>query len=179
VSVDPTRLSVESLFTLLRRSVEDARKLLGTEHVLIPLEPWVTSPVERERLRDNTVTLTRRGHLMMTSAGRQVPVLQAACYPLRGDGTLLVGRTAKAAVLVEQPTVSRHHADFTLLQGAVSLSDRGSYNGTMINDRVLDQGEAVELKAGDLVVFGEAQLMYGSLEHLAELLRVNRSGPTG
>jgi hypothetical protein len=168
--VDPNNVSVDSLFTLVRRSVEEARKLLGTDHVLIPLEPWETPRAPRD-YAPNTVTLTRRGHLMMTSAGQQVPVLHAACYPLRGDGPLFVGRAAKAAVLVEQPTVSRHHADFTLVEGTVRLIDRGSYNGTMLNDRVLDQGEAVELKAGDVIIFGEAQLMYGSLDHLARLLR--------
>jgi FHA domain len=173
--VDPTNISVESLFTILRRSVDEARTVLGTDHVLIPLEPWQTPQVPRDYSPGTvTQTRTRRAHLMMTSAGQQVPVLQAACYPLKrdgkGDGTLFVGRTAKAAVLVEQPTVSRHHADFTFDRGALHLIDRGSYNGTMINDRVLDQGEAVALKAGDLVVFGEAQLMYGSLEHIAVLL---------
>jgi hypothetical protein len=169
VATDPNHLTVESLFTLVRRSVEEARKLLGTDHVLIPLEPWEVPQVARDYF-PNTITLTRRGHLMMTSAGQQVPVLQATCYPLRAEGTLFVGRMAKAAVFVEQPTVSRHHADFTFADGALRLIDRGSYNGTMLNDRVLDQGEAVEVRAGDVVVFGEAQLMYGSLEHLAGLL---------
>lgn len=154
--------------------MEEARQLLGTDHVLIPLEPWETPRAPRD-YHPNTVTLTRRGHLMMTSAGQQVPVLHASCYPLLGEGPLRVGRAAKAAVFVEQPTVSRHHADFTVAKDAVRLIDRGSYNGTMINDRVLDQGEAVEVKAGDVIVFGEAQLMYGSLEHLAALLRSTKS----
>jgi pSer/pThr/pTyr-binding forkhead associated (FHA) protein len=78
-------------------------------------------------------------------------------------------------VFAAPPTVSRHHADFTVIAGAVRLIDRGSYNGTMVNNRVLDQGEAVEVKAGDVIVFGEAQVLYGSLEHLAGLLRSSRS----
>ena len=168
----PQPLSVHSLFTLLRQSVDRAQEVLGALYALVPLEPWVLGGENVEDMT-GTVTLTGRGHLVVTAAGRQVPVLRARAYPLDAD-LLTVGRSSKADLVVDQPTVSRIHAAFTRQGGLYSVADRSSYNGTMVNNRVLDPNETVSLSDGDVVVFGEAQTVFGGLPHLAQLIKSGR-----
>ncbi len=162
---------VHQLFALLKQSPAKARAAIGTDHVLVPLEPWAASEFEEDA---GAVTLTGLGHLVATGAGKQVPVLGVACYPLPAVGPLTVGRTSNAGVIIDQPTVSRVHAEINCVGGVFSVLDKGSYNGTVLNQRVLEQGEAIELRNGDVVIFGEAQLVFGDLEHLAKLIEVRR-----
>jgi hypothetical protein len=169
--VDSPHVVVHHLFELLKQSPAKARAAIGTEHVLVPLEPWVASDLEEDT---GAVTLTGVGHLVATGAGKQVPVLGVACYPLPLEGPLTVGRTSTAGVVIDQPTVSRIHAEINCVGGIFSVLDKGSYNGTVLNQRVLEQGEALELQNGDVVTFGEAQLVFGDLVHLAKLIEVRR-----
>ena len=162
------RLNVQDLFALLGKSVEAARRALGAAFVLVPLEPWVSGEITANT---GVLTLTGRAQMVQTRAGRQVPVLTAACFPLAGEGPLLAGRTGRTHLLVDQPTVSRLHAELRGCEGGHSVADRGSYNGTMVNNRVLEQGEVVKLADGDVVVFGEAQLLFASLDQLSELIK--------
>ncbi len=163
----PSSLTVRELFALLEKNVEHARAALGTGHVLVPLEPWVMGEEPT-----GSVTLTGRGHLVSTHAGKQVPVLLAHCFALRDDdGAFVVGRTSRAEVEVDQPTVSRLHAQISCVRGVYSAMDRGSYNGTLVNHRVIETGEAVTLSDGDVLVFGEAQLVFGALSFIAELIK--------
>lgn len=167
--MSPSPLSVHSLFTLLRQSIPAAQEALGAMYALIPLEPWALAGDEIEEMT-GTVTLTGRGHLVVTAAGRQVPVLRARAYPL-GSSNVSIGRTSKADLVIDQPTVSRIHAEISLQSGGYQVADRSSYNGTMVNNRVLDPNEVVPLQDGDVVVFGEAQTMFGGLPHLAQLIK--------
>jgi len=165
----PNTLSVHALFNLLKQSVTAAREALGADHALVPLEPWATNPSEALM----SATQTGRAHLVITAAGRQIPVLRAEVYPLAPLPLLPVGRTSKSALVIDQPTVSRMHADIVHVADGdgFEVVDKGSYNGTMVNDRVLEPNEKVQLHDGDVVVFGEAQMVFGSLSHLAQLIR--------
>jgi pSer/pThr/pTyr-binding forkhead associated (FHA) protein len=164
----PGKLSVNALFNLLKQSVSAAREALGADHALVPLEPWATS---RDLELMMNATQTGRAQLVITSAGRQIPVLRAAVYPLGSQPVLAVGRTSKSSLIIDQPTVSRSHADIVHEGEKFEVVDKGSYNGTMINDRVLEPNEKVPLRDGDVIVFGEAQMVFGSLSHLAQLIR--------
>lgn len=160
-------LSVQELFALVRESPARARITLGADHVLVPLEPWVAAAPP--------VNITAPGaHVVATGAGRQVPVLGAACYPLALEAAMAVGRAGGAALVIDQPTVSRIHAEITWSRGAFSMVEKGSYNGTLLNQRVLQPGESIELRNGDVLIFGEAQLLFGDLDHLAKLIEVRR-----
>jgi pSer/pThr/pTyr-binding forkhead associated (FHA) protein len=163
----PGKLSVNALFNLLKQSVSAAREALGADHALVPLEPWATS----RDLELMNATQTGRAQLVITAAGRQIPVLRAVVYPLGPQPLLAVGRTSKSSLVIDQPTVSRSHADIVHEGGSFEVVDKGSYNGTMVNDRVLEPNEKVPLRDGDVIVFGEAQMVFGSLSHLAQLIR--------
>ncbi|MHB8419008.1 MAG: FHA domain-containing protein [Myxococcales bacterium] len=158
--------SVQDLFSLFAASADGAESALGVSHVLVPLEPWQIGEDGT-----GTATATGRGHLVSTRSGKQLPALGAPCILLAGEGNWPIGRTSRAALEVDQPTVSRQHAEINCVGGVFSVRDLGSYNGTMVNNRVLEEGEARELRDGDVVVFGEAQLVFGHLRFIAGLIK--------
>jgi pSer/pThr/pTyr-binding forkhead associated (FHA) protein/tetratricopeptide (TPR) repeat protein len=79
-------------------------------------------------------------------------------YPLRGK--VLVGRAPPAAVLLEDDSLSRKHAELERNpRGAVFLRDLGSSNGTLLNGERIGQ-EPVELAPGDIIQFGMVEVVY-------------------
>jgi pSer/pThr/pTyr-binding forkhead associated (FHA) protein len=111
------------------------------------------------------------GHapLVRTTLGKQAPALSAWPYPIPAMPTVEIGRTRQAGIRIDQPTISRVHAELVRVPGGLQLRDRGSYNGTMLNGRVVGSGEAAALSDGDVVTLGETQLLYGSLQHFAKI----------
>lgn len=69
------------------------------------------------------------------------------------EGANLVGRES-GEVLLAHPTVSRRHAQLTLIGGRVEIEDLGSSNGTSHNGRKLVPGEKATLRSGDMLKFG-------------------------
>jgi pSer/pThr/pTyr-binding forkhead associated (FHA) protein/tetratricopeptide (TPR) repeat protein len=79
-------------------------------------------------------------------------------YPLRGK--LVVGRAPPAAVLLEDDSLSRKHAEVERNpRGQVFLRDLGSSNGTLLNGDRIGQ-EPVELSPGDIIQFGMVEVVY-------------------
>lgn len=66
------------------------------------------------------------------------------------------GRDPKAAIFLDDVTVSRHHAIFTIEEGRLVVRDLGSTNGTYVNGERCD--EAV-LSVGDQVFIGRFHLV--------------------
>jgi hypothetical protein len=167
--VGPT---VGDLFELLRRSLDEAQAEVGSLQLLVPLEPWFfgdgeAPPIER-------ATVQGRSQLVRTTSGRQEPVLGAHCLPLATGEPQLLGRSETLQLVVDQPTVSRLHAEIIEAKDRFTIRDRGSHNGTLVNDRVLGPDDSQPLRDGDVIVLGDAQLLYTSLEHLATLLGFTR-----
>jgi len=76
------------------------------------------------------------------------------------DGTT-IGRARDNDIILPHPTVSRQHAKVRLQEGTFLLFDLGSSNGTFVNDeRVL---EPRQLKDGDVVRFGEVEMIFKSV----------------
>lgn len=69
-----------------------------------------------------------------------------------GDGDLVVGRSSKCDVEVDQDSVSRNHARVLHDGSRVMVKDLGSTNGTFVNDEQID-GEH-RLRNGDLIKIG-------------------------
>jgi hypothetical protein len=159
-------LSVGDLFTLLADSVEATAGRLGSSIVLLPLEPWV---FPNQDLITHDTTLAGRTPLVRTTLGKQAPALDAWPFPIPALPTVEIGRTRQAGIRIDQPTISRIHAELVQCPGGLQVRDRGSYNGTLLNGRVVGPGEAVILTDGDVVTLGETQLLYGSLIHVAKI----------
>jgi DNA-binding winged helix-turn-helix (wHTH) protein len=74
------------------------------------------------------------------------------------DGVTIVGRDEGAGLVLEETTVSRRHAQITVRNGAATIEDLGSQNGTWVNERQLAGPTA--LADGDRVRFGLALVIY-------------------
>ncbi len=69
-----------------------------------------------------------------------------------GGSGIRIGREASMCeIVLENPKVSRLHAEVVSLDGKVMLIDRNSSNGTYVNDEKIDRRY---LKDGDIIYFG-------------------------
>lgn len=67
---------------------------------------------------------------------------------------VVIGRSSKADICVDQESVSRNHAQITNTKKGVRIRDMGSTNGTFVNDHAVEDGGEQELRNGDLVKIG-------------------------
>jgi len=74
------------------------------------------------------------------------------------DGGNLVGRDPDAAITIDDPRVSRHHARIVVGRDRARLEDLGSKNGTWHNGRRISSREP--LSDGDEVRIGPAVLVF-------------------
>ena len=79
----------------------------------------------------------------------------AKVFTMPEGGTVVVGRTFPADVVVEDASVSRSHARFTIEDSEVKFEDLGSTNGTWLNGDRVERGT---LKAGDEVRLGDVSV---------------------
>ena len=68
---------------------------------------------------------------------------------------LLIGRHHGCDVVVDEPSVSRHHARLVFRDDTWIVQDLASTNGTIVNGRRVGR---CELRPGDSVVFGDTCL---------------------
>lgn len=67
------------------------------------------------------------------------------------QGDYVVGRTARAHIVIAESTVSRKHARLVEREDVLTVEDLGSSNGTFVNEEAVTR---TELKLGDHVRFG-------------------------
>jgi two-component system response regulator AtoC len=78
--------------------------------------------------------------------------------PLPERGSVLVGRSAKAEVLLEDPLASRQHARLSLGED-LSIEDLGSANGTRVRDAIIQARKPVPVAPGDPIGIGSTFLI--------------------
>ncbi|XXX82515.1 sigma 54-interacting transcriptional regulator [Sorangium sp. So ce134] len=122
-----------------------------------------------------TQTLAERlASPLLTDAGRSIALLvqhtggvQSAL--LAPDAPVVIGRTAPASLRIEDPTLSRAHARFSLAGGRVRVEDLGSRNGTRVAGRRVKEAE---LEIGDEVFLGGVMVRIEALGATGEPLGV-------
>jgi DNA-binding winged helix-turn-helix (wHTH) protein len=72
------------------------------------------------------------------------------------EGTHLIGRAPEALITIDDPSVSRNHARISVCDGAVTLEDLGSRNGTWRNGQRL--AAVALLVDGDIIGVGPVRL---------------------
>lgn len=71
------------------------------------------------------------------------------------DYPFTVGRASDSGMVLASSRISRHHAEFTLVNDQLLLTDLGSTNGTFINRQRLHQSAPVQ--NGDIIHFAEME----------------------
>ncbi|MCF0092146.1 MULTISPECIES: FHA domain-containing protein [unclassified Micromonospora] len=91
-----------------------------------------------------------------------LPLLTVAGGPMRGASFRLraepqvIGRAPTGHVVINDPHLSRRHAEVWLAPEGASLRDLGSTNGTWLNDRRITEVE--RLADGDVIRLGRTEL---------------------
>jgi len=76
-------------------------------------------------------------------------------------GTSAIGRRGDNDIVISgDPYVSGSHARITAEDGAFTLMDVGSTNGTVLNGTKLEPNQPVTLSAGDEIVFGKTTVKF-------------------
>jgi predicted component of type VI protein secretion system len=91
----------------------------------------------------------RRGSAVLRVDGRT---------ELLGSGGGVIGRSRDCDVTVEDPNVSRHHAEVRPSGGSWIVRDLGSTNGVKVNGRRIQGPQS--LKAGDRIELGTSRLTF-------------------
>ena len=84
------------------------------------------------------------------------------------QGELIVGRSQKADVQIDQESVSRKHARFSIKGSGITLMDLGSTNGTFVND---EPANNVALKCQDQIKVGRTIYKFLASEDLESAYR--------
>ena len=133
--------------TSLTRLVSELRAVLGDP----PGESRIIRTVYKSGYAF-AATVNALGELRPTPTGLSL-LWNERLHPLI-DGENIAGRGAECRVVVDVATVSRRHARFTVANGAATVEDLGSTNGTFVNGVAI--AAATRLKDGDEIALGKA-----------------------
>jgi pSer/pThr/pTyr-binding forkhead associated (FHA) protein len=71
--------------------------------------------------------------------------------------TIIIGRALDNDIVVEDPRVSRYHAQIAFRNGQFHLRDLKSSNGTEVNGELIEE---LVLLDGDSISIGDTQLLF-------------------
>ena len=93
-------------------------------------------------------------------------------------GQLYVGRSCGCHIVIDDPLVSRRHAQLTVDGERVRIEDLSSINGVFVNgERLLE--EQYVLREGDRIQLGDEELVFGSGRHEASNFPEGRDTASG
>ena len=125
--------------------------IIGMPAITIPITTTGDRPLTQEDL--DTITKLSPGTALLISTRGAV---SGSRYLLDED-EVTVGRDPHADILLDDSTVSRHHAVFRRTNGAFEVIDAGSLNGTYVNRQRVDK---TSLKNGDEIMIGKFRLVF-------------------
>jgi len=77
-----------------------------------------------------------------------------------GSAGAVLGRSRDADVMLEDPNVSRRHAELRPSGGSWTVRDLGSTNGVKVNGRRVDPARPQSLKRGDVIELGTSRVTF-------------------
>lgn len=125
--------------------------IIGMPAITIPITTTGDRPLTQEDL--DTITKLSPGTALLISTRGAV---SGSRYLLDED-EVTVGRDPHADILLDDSTVSRHHAVFRRTNGTFEVIDAGSLNGTYVNRQRVDDAQ---LKNGDEIMIGKFRLVF-------------------
>ncbi len=90
-----------------------------------------------------------------------------------------IGRAGDNDLVVDRPTVSRHHALVSEEGGRWFVEDRGSFNGTFLNGTKIQPGAKLPLRHGDRLGLGAEAVVFAAPGMLvdSDVTTALQSGP--
>ena len=77
---------------------------------------------------------------------------------------IVIGSSGSSHIVLKSPYVSAYHAEILLLDnGDIILEDKGSRNGTFLNDNKLQPNKEVSIKRGDNIRFADTMLDWNQI----------------
>src|SRR3984957_13924408 len=97
-----------------------------------------------------------------------VVVSQAAFtgYALPSRGSIVLGRSEKSDLRIDDPSITRRHARLHL-GDRIEIEDLGSVNGTRVRDQRLEPGQRVPVFRGEAFRLGAALLVIHAVDETA------------
>jgi len=105
--------------------------------------------------------MTERAYALRFISGKY----QGGEYPLQDARDLVIGRSSDLDMVLIEDMVSRKHAKISLQDGAITIADLGSTNGTFVNG---EKVKKVQLKEGDRVLIGTSILKLVTVQRTAQ-----------
>ena len=84
-------------------------------------------------------------------------------YALPRRGTIVLGRSERSDLRIDDPSITRMHAKLHLGE-PIEIEDLGSVNGTRVRDRRLEPGRRVPLVCGEAFRLGTALLVIHAVD---------------
>lgn len=78
------------------------------------------------------------------------------------NGATSIGRGTDNDLILGTKSVSRHHAVLLEVDGRWFIEDRGSFNGTFVNEARAQPGMRLPLRHADRIVLGTARLVFSA-----------------
>ena len=153
--------------TTVQEYVDAARKMereAFCQHIGVPVLVAVT-PETGPTLQSNptkikTVEEIEADHYRKQNLDPTAVVLEIRPTQEDAQGRVSLGRSEDNDLVLNDDTVSSHHAIFTSEDGQTAVEDQRSTNGSLINSGLLPPGWPIGLKDGDVVSFGDTSLAF-------------------
>jgi serine/threonine protein kinase len=153
----------------------------------------VLDHIQEQEVLAPLMPLPEQGHLLIVTSTRSLeslaPSLELSQVPLEertmltqlsqvvgaalqapqgriplGLEPITIGRASTNQVIISDPSVSSHHASIELKDQAYWITDRGSTNGTFLNQQRLVPQVTFQLHPGDTIRFGKITCSYEVLD---------------
>ncbi len=114
-------------------------------------------------IREPTVTAVSYGSIKFVSG-----VLAGQEFEVNTAGSFIGRDESLSQIIVSDPRISKRHLWIGVRDGAVTIVDQDSRNGTFVNDPRSDRVTEATLNSGDTVILGESDV--ARFEYLASTL---------
>jgi pSer/pThr/pTyr-binding forkhead associated (FHA) protein len=112
----------------------------------------ITNKIEEKREQENVAAAQASGGIRGTSG-------KYAGQSFNVSGSLRIGRNSQANIIYPDgtPGISSMHCEISNNGGVLSLTDKGSSNGTFLNGQRISVGTPYTLNPGDSFYLGSSQ----------------------
>ena len=114
-------------------------------------------------VREPTVAAVSYGSIKFVSG-----VLAGQEFEINAEGTFIGRDESLSQIIVADPRISKRHLWIGVRDGAVTIVDQDSRNGTFVNDPRSERVTEATLNSGDTVIMGESDV--ARFEYLANTL---------